>query len=312
MKSLLLKFKNKKELPANSSCRNCGTELLARYCHNCGQDYFAGSEKTVGEILYNTVDTVFAWDNKILKTLKYLVFYPGKLTRDFFSGRVIQYVYPAKLFWFITILFFAAFNVGNRLNAYTDNLDKYIDDDKTVEVAVKDKPDLVSKDIPDEKPEDVSSAKKMSKEQMRRSMRQIEQNFVNYIPYIMFLLIPFFALLLFILFHKKKKHYASHMIFALHFHSFAFLFFTIYILIKDFIPETWENTAIGVLLFLPAIYLAIALYVAYRPNISKLIWKIPLIMLTYGIACLITLVLFVIVIMRMMEITQGIHLLDLD
>lgn len=306
MKSLLPKFNNKRVLPVECSCRNCGTDLLARYCHNCGQDYFAGSEKTVGEILYNTVDTVFAWDNKILKTLQYLIFFPGRLTRDFFSGRVIQYVYPAKLFWFITILFFATFNIGGHLDSLTSD-----EEDETLEVSVKDKPSSIEYvDIPDNKQaasapisKDINSAKN---ERMIES--KIKQHFADYIPYVMFLLIPFFALLLFMLFYKKKKYYASHMIFALHFHSFVFLFFTVFILVNDFIPESWEVTVYSILLLLPAVYLAIALYVAYRPSIPKLIWKIPLIMLTYGIISLIVLTLFLLAMLRIVEITQGVEI----
>jgi hypothetical protein len=105
MKSLFPKQKNKKVLPVQSVCRNCGTQLSGRYCHCCGQDLFAGGEKTVGEILYHTFDTVFAWDNKIFRTLVSLMFYPGKLTKEFFSGKIVQYVYPAKLFWFIPFFF---------------------------------------------------------------------------------------------------------------------------------------------------------------------------------------------------------------
>jgi len=104
--------------------------MIARYCHNCGQDFYAGNEKTVGEIFYNTVDTVFAWDNKILKTLKLLLFFPGKLTKEFFSGRVVQYVYPAKLFWFITILFFAAINIEGKFG-------QSIGDNSNTEIVLK-------------------------------------------------------------------------------------------------------------------------------------------------------------------------------
>ncbi|MCD7902058.1 MAG: DUF3667 domain-containing protein [Bacteroides sp.] len=96
-------------------CRNCQTRLVSRYCHNCGQDLFSGTEKTINEIIYNTFDTVFAFDNKILITLKYLFFFPGKLTKNFFEGKVICYVYPAKLFWFATLFFFAMLTFNSKI-----------------------------------------------------------------------------------------------------------------------------------------------------------------------------------------------------
>ena len=313
MKSLLTKFRNKKELPADSTCRNCKTQLLARYCHNCGQDFFAGGEKTVGEILYNTVDTVFAWDNKILKTLKYLIFYPGKLTKDFFAGKVVQYVYPAKLFWFITILFFASFNIGGHIDDLTSD-DKELNLKFTMNDALKNKEEkdvpVQQEEVAKDEPETKAAPLIGLNEREKIIISTFKTGFTDYIPYVTFMLVPFFALLLFMLFYKKKKYYASHMIFALHFHSFVFLFFTVYILLYDFIPESWESVVLPVLFILPAVYFAIALYVAYRPSIPKLIWKIPFVMFTYGIASLTTLVLFILLLLRITEITKGIVIFE--
>lgn len=282
------KNSSKKTLPVHSVCRNCGTQLIARYCHNCGQDLFAGSERTVGEILYSTLDTIFAWDNKILKTLKLLFFYPGKLTKDFFSGKVIQYVYPAKLFWFITILFFAVLNVEGLIDQSSDDSIMTVNIDE--EVVYKQK--------------EIDNIK-----QTQNIRSNYIKNFANYIPYVTLLLIPFFAFLLFIFFYKKKSYYASHMIFALHFHSFVFLLLTAYILIKDFIPASWEDSHY-LLFILPVIYFIIALYVAYRPSIIKLLWKVPLIMLNYAIISFTVFILFIILVARIVEITNGIKIFD--
>lgn len=294
MKFLTFKRKHKSEkseLPASASCRNCGTELIERYCHHCGQDFFAGNEKTVGEILYNTMDTVFAWDNKILRTLKLLLFFPGRLTKEFLSGKVVRFVYPAKLFWFITILFFAVISFKN-----SDN--KKIDTAETTEtVSYIDKEEIKdTKEIGE-----ISVPKKSNKRDPTDEMteNQVREKLFAYLPYVLFLLIPFFALLLFIFFHKKRKYYANHMIFALHFHSFVFLLFTLFVLVKDYIPDAWHTTFNIVILLLPPIYFVIALYVAYRPSIPKLIWKVPLIMITYGIVGTTILVLFVILVVWM-------------
>ena len=314
MKYLSFKNKKRKDSPAHSACRNCKTELIARYCHSCGQDSYAGCERTVGEILYNTVDTVFAWDNKIFKTLKYLIFYPGKLTKEFFNGRVIQYVYPAKMFWFITILFFAVINLGDKID--NDSSDK-----KSIKINIDEKASQesivapIQQEMKGEKVEEDAIAdppvkkKKIKTEQMIQIESKFKQDFVNYMPYVMFLLVPFFALLLFMLFYKKKKYYANHMIFALHFHSFVFLLFMVMILIDDYAPDSWENVVDYTMFFLPAIYLIIALYVAYRPSIPKLLWKIPLIMLIYGIVCGTVLVLFALALVRIAEITHKIEIL---
>lgn len=299
MKSLFSKRKKKNKLLLPCNCRNCGTELIAKYCHNCGQSVSAGNERTVGEILYNTVDTIFAWDNKILTTLKYLIFYPGKLTQEFFSGKVVQYVYPAKLFWFITILFFAVLNLGDKIgNSLQEDQEEVnvavnaavtADQESTTFAPPKEKTTIKEAATSAEEEADKAEEKKV-----RSIISKVTQGFVSYIPYVILLLVPFFAFLLYILFYKKKRYYASHIIFALHFHAFIFLFFTLLLLVSDFIPDSWDKAVTYITLLLPMIYLVVALFVAYRPGIPKLAWKIPFIMFFYGVTCIATLLLFIV------------------
>jgi hypothetical protein len=51
--------------------------------------------------------------------------------------------------------------------------------------------------------------------------------FVQLVPRLMFLLLPWFALLLLLLFRRSRRLYAEHVVFALHFHAAAFLVLTI-------------------------------------------------------------------------------------
>jgi len=146
----------------------------------------------------------------------------------------------------------------------------------------------------------------VSKENKKLIATKVIQNFSNYLPYIVFLLVPFFAFLLFSLFYKRKKYYANHMIFALHFHSFVFLLFTLFTLVSEFVPDSWDGTVSWIMGLLPAVYLSIALYVAYRPTLLKLLWKIPFIMLVYALVCLTVLVLFVLLLIRIVGIMHDI------
>lgn len=273
--------KKKKYLPVLSTCRNCDTQLISRYCHNCGQDIFAGRERTVREIMYNTVETIFAFDNKILRTMKYLMFYPGKLTKEFFDGKVIRYVYPAKLFWFLTLLFFATLTfvtnddlklVGSRDTAVvtTTNVDKTVEQQTKKGQQVR---------VNDENPDNENKA--------------ILNNLMSYSPYVILLLVPIFAFMLLVFFYKNKDYYSHHIIFSLHAHSFIFFFFTILILIEAIIPSI-EVSAL-VYMLVPCIYFIVALYIVYRPKKRNMIWKIPIIMLLYAIVILVTLLVMVIV-----------------
>ncbi|RYZ97428.1 MAG: DUF3667 domain-containing protein [Sphingobacteriaceae bacterium] len=82
------------------------------------------------------------------------------------------------------------------------------------------------------------------------------------IPKMMFILLPLYALILKISFWKNRKFYVEHLIFSFHFHCFIFLFFTIMILLKMVIPESWG--VIGWLEFAEFIVIILYTYRAFR------------------------------------------------
>lgn len=260
--------KKKKILPVHCVCRNCETVVLSRYCHNCGQDIFAGRARTIREITENALDTVFAFDNKILRTLKYLLFFPGKLTKEFYAGKVVRYVYPAKLFWFTTLLFFT-------LLALTVHIDDEDDGEFTVETTEI----QASKDT---EKEVRGSQMELVREKQRN--RDTINRFMSYTPYCMLVLVPVFAFLLFVFFYKNNKYYAHHLVFSMHFHSFTF----IYLSLLEIVAEFTVGEELGFLTYagVPTVYFLIALYVVYRPRKRNMLWKAPVIMLLYGVFAL--------------------------
>lgn len=284
-----MKKKKKALLPVPNKCRNCGTQLISRYCHNCSQDLFAGRERTVREIAYNTVETAFAFDNKILRTLKYLLFYPGKLTKEFFAGKVVRYVYPAKLFWFISLIFFATFSIINdKDDAPTNSSIKISSSSKATD---KDEKIEYTDTVAHTDTEVTPSSDQTQEEIENFDERKLLKTIQTYIPYIMFVLIPFFALLVQLFFYKKRRYYAHQVIFALHFHSFVFLLFALCNIAREFFPSIEDELTLT-MIFVPAIYFAIALYVVYRPSRRGMLWKIPCIMLCYAIGVFAILVLY--------------------
>jgi len=232
------------------------------------------------------MDTVLAWDNKLIVTLKYLVFYPGKLTKEFFAGKIASYVFPSKLFWFMSILFFATLSVDTEMELSNNDIGRIIN--------------VVQKNISAEENK-VTDKEKVSLEIKEILDDRIKNNetskvFISYAPYAMFLLIPVFALLVQMFYFRRCKYYASQMIFSLHFHTFVFLAFAIFNIVLFFHPPLEDSDSLTWLYFLlPAIYFIISLYVVYRPKKRHLLWKMPLIMLLYLFAMLVTIVLLAIV-----------------
>ncbi|GAA0552676.1 uncharacterized protein DUF3667 [Chitinophaga japonensis] len=86
-------------------CLNCGTEVPERYCTHCGQEN-AVTHESFGHLVKHFVGDVLHYDSQFLTTLKYLLFRPGRLTKEYIAGRRAAYVNPIKLYIFISFIFF--------------------------------------------------------------------------------------------------------------------------------------------------------------------------------------------------------------
>ncbi len=65
----------------------------------------------------------------------------------------------------------------------------------------------------------------------RQAAERVARGFFGYIPTVMFILLPIFALVLKLLYVRTGRFYAEHFIFLLHVHTFVFLIFTAMLLL---------------------------------------------------------------------------------
>jgi hypothetical protein len=70
----------------------------------------------------------------------------------------------------------------------------------------------------------------MSKEERSQLMSEA---FYHYVPYAVFFMMPVFALYLKVLYLGSGRRYGEHLLFALHANGFAFLAFTLVMLVPD-------------------------------------------------------------------------------
>ena len=92
---------------AEGACLNCGTELIGKHCHACGQK--AHLHRTVGAFFHDLIHGALHLDGKIWRTLPLLVAKPGKLTRRYIDGERARFVSPMAMFLFSVFLMFAVF-----------------------------------------------------------------------------------------------------------------------------------------------------------------------------------------------------------
>jgi len=100
-----------------SHCRNCDYPLpeAAKYCPNCAQKNTTGKVNAL-TFLMDFFAKRFSLNSALFRSIRDL-FYPGKLTLEFFKGRHKSYVHPVQLFFVLGVLLFAsiAFIVKGKL-----------------------------------------------------------------------------------------------------------------------------------------------------------------------------------------------------
>jgi len=78
-------------------CKNCNTELSSDFCPNCGQRASI-NKVTFKETFQDFIDVIFSVNAPLFLTLKLLVVNPGKLFREYLSGRRKTYYKPVPFF----------------------------------------------------------------------------------------------------------------------------------------------------------------------------------------------------------------------
>jgi hypothetical protein len=111
---------NKDGMDDTAICANCGAVLLGKYCHACGQS--GHLHHSLLHMLEELGHGLFHFDTKAWRTFPSLVLRPGRLTRDYISGKRTRFVSPLALFLFMMFFMFFVFsfsastNINNELS----------------------------------------------------------------------------------------------------------------------------------------------------------------------------------------------------
>lgn len=111
--------------------------------------------------------------------------------------------------------------------------------------------------------------------------KELRRAFIDNVPLSMFVLLPAYALLLKLLFYRRKPpiYYAEHFVFALYLHVLAFLIFSMNLLVPQ---ETWYETPlmIGTILYL-GYYSYRSMRVYYERSKWRTVWRFGVLGLGY-------------------------------
>ena len=197
----------------HSNCKSCGTALQGPYCHVCGEKRLTAEDKSVKRWLGELLSGIWMLDGKLLQTIKYLIFKPGKLSADFVGGRRKPYVKLLNIFLIANILYF----LSPSFEIFTTSLEMHrfrSPYQHVVEYAVDLKMEKTGQDF----------------EQLRM---QYNQKTVEVSKLILIVLAPLLGLIIYSLFKKQGIYLADGFILALQFWAFFMLVFILFIPYTD-------------------------------------------------------------------------------
>lgn len=232
-------------LRTDKECANCGYMVDVAYCSKCGQKN-TETRQSFHHLFTHFVEDLTHYDGAFWKTIKYLLFRPGKLTKTYLEGHRQAFVPPVKLYIFISFVTFFLMTVLPN------------------DIVKEDNKEVHAKEVLDKK--EKSGAADIQHIQIGNhhfsSIKQLEQaiekepgelnfmerligrliiktntgkldiydlvdSFIHILPKVLFIYMPIFCFWLWLVHGKRRWYFFDHGIFTLHFFSFVLLITTI-------------------------------------------------------------------------------------
>jgi hypothetical protein len=207
-------------------CLNCSAPLAGQYCAECGQRD-SRPNPTLREYADEWFTEILHWDGKLPHTLKALMLKPGQLTEDFLAGRRIRWLSPLRTYLICSIAYFLAGPILERVTGYQAKTAARIEitGDSADVNDVKLLTDSVAF-VNDPEVRDLWFVKLFGAGNMftlANNPSRLADIVAETIPRAMFVLLPLFAFLTWLLWRSSGLAYPAHLAFAFHVHAAYFV-----------------------------------------------------------------------------------------
>ncbi|MFL5739264.1 MAG: DUF3667 domain-containing protein [Flavisolibacter sp.] len=321
------------------NCLNCGTTVIGRYCHQCGQENI-DTRESFWSLMKDFVFDIIHFDGKFIHTIRYIFTRPGLVAREYAKGKRATFLHPIRMYLFTSAVFFLIFfALGNEsgffkvksgdaklsqqdrqdmaaqisdslahhpgdttllrsLSILTDSARPVTNSDvRTIlknrapritskSYATVNEYDSAQRSLPASKRDGWFSSSVQKKligintkykdhpEDVAGSLGEI---FLHRLPYLLFLSLPFFALILKLLYIRRKNfYYSDHATFTLYHYILSFILLLLAMFIKEL--RDWlgwyplRYLELGIMLSWP-VYLILEMKTFYRQGWMKTVAK---------------------------------------
>ncbi len=275
-----------------AKCLNCREPLgpTGHYCIKCGQRA-RSNPLPLKEFMGDFVQDYFTVDAKFFRSVRLLFTAPGLMTRRFNEGERLSFIAPFRFYIFVSVLYFFLLALNTRdsnfefLNprgtspeAQLAQLDSLVGDtisfnntQRFLEVYRQIRAPKVDSlnsgttffTIDDEDDALAGTLSNRLEERwkaLKENPERFKQSLFKAVSIGVFFLLPIFALILMLTHARRSKFYVNHLVFSVHYHTFLFLIFSIYLLLGMWSAQLKH-------------WLLLAIILAYLFLTARQVWK---------------------------------------
>ena len=244
------------------ACVSCGAALAGRFCSECGEEVLDPHHQS---LRYFFAQTVFHGltevDGKIWRTLRRLMFSPGDLPAEYAAGRRRLYVNPLRLLVTAIIVYALATRGGLQVSMFLGPVTlsvapTSVREGASIEETVQriDRFGLL-RPLLEWKKSSADLESESARERFHAALERVAEplSFAN---------VVMLAIALYAIFHRRRRLFAEHGAFSLHFLSFVLFSSLVFALVPLLMKWGWSQIVLPLLL--PVVvwqfaYLAIAI-----------------------------------------------------
>lgn len=232
-----------------ATCASCHAPLMGPFCAACGQPRDT-AHRSVAHLLKGLIEDIASFDSRILRTARAMMLQPGELTRAFHEGRTQPYVPPVRLYLFVSLLFFLILSVTGLAPMQFATEQGPNGAEPTIIFFSRLQPpsaaaplkgigrELQSEGIDVGAGSVVGQGMRDITQKLFANPATLNATMTEWIPRVLFLLLPLFALLLQLVYWGRRKtfYFVDHLVFSLNFHSFGFVLLLVGALLAQLLP----------------------------------------------------------------------------